>query len=80
MECQLDPAAEAGPVDRGHGGIRERADPAEELMARAAALNRELAGRAGELRDVGARGEDERLSRDDERRPAAVFELRQQLL
>src|SRR5207248_4359868 len=61
-------------------GEWEGADSPEELMAGAAALDCELAGRAGELRDVGAGGEDERLSRDDERRPVAVLELRQQLL
>ena len=33
MQRELDPAAEAGAVDRRHGRERQRAQPAEELVA-----------------------------------------------
>ena len=80
MQRQLDAAAETGSVDRGDGGVRQRADPAEELVTCAASLDRELPGRARELGDVGSGREDERLAGDDERRPAVLLQLRKKPL
>jgi hypothetical protein len=80
VQRELDPASETGTVDRGDGRVRQRADPAEELVAGAASLDRELPGRARKLGDVGPGCEDERLARDDERRPGALLQLGQEPL
>ncbi len=76
VERELETAAEAGAVDRGDGGVRQRADPGEEVVARARALARLVARRdPRELVHVGADAEDERLARQHHRRPVAGLEL-----
>src|SRR5205085_10018259 len=75
MKGELEPAAEAGAVDRGHGRKGQGREAAEEVVAGTAPLAGELGGRAVELVQVGAGGEDERLPRDDERREVAALEL-----
>ncbi len=76
VKRDLDAAAEARAVDRGDRRERERADAAEEVVPRAAALDRLLArGDLRELVDVRARAEDEGLSGQHHRDPAAGLEL-----
>src|SRR5207253_8652319 len=75
MERELEAAAEACAVDRGHGRKRQGGEAAEEFVARATPLAGELSARAVELVQVGAGGEDERLPRQDERREVAALEL-----
>src|SRR5207245_82327 len=75
VERDLHTAAEAGAVDRRHRRVRQRAEAPEQLVARTASLDRQLAVRVRKLGDVRARREDERLPGQDKRRPVAVFEL-----
>ena len=55
VQRELDASAEDAAVDRGHGRVRKLADACEEVVSRAAALDRLLAGLdARELVEVGA--------------------------
>ena len=79
VERELDAAAEDGAVDRRDRRVRQHPNPAEELVSRAATLDRLLATvDARELLHVGAAGEAPGLSGDHERREAALLELGQQ--
>ena len=75
VERELEPAAERGAVDGRERREGERAKPAEERVTRRAALAGALGRDPGELRDVGARREDEGLAGDDEAAPVAALEL-----
>ena len=78
VQRELDASAEDAAVDRGHGRVRKLADACEEVVSRAAALDRLLAGLdARELVEIGAAGEAPRLAGDDEGREAALLELGQ---
>ena len=77
VKRELDAAAETGAVDRGNGRKRQRAEPAEELVACAASFARTLGCDARELRDVRAGGEEERLAGDHGCGEVALLELRQ---
>ena len=58
VQRELDASAEDAAVDRGHGRVRKLADACEEVVSRAAALDRVLAGLdAWKLVEVGAAGE-----------------------
>ena len=79
VERELDAAAEDAAVDRRDRRVRKRPNPAEELVSRAAALDRLLAPLdARELLHVGAAGEAPGLPRDHERREVALLELGQE--
>ena len=81
MERELDPAAQAGPVDCGDGGVRQRSHTAEELMSGSAVLARELREAAQrEFLEIGSRGEKVRLAGDHQRGPLIGLELAQDLL
>src|SRR5438552_9594467 len=75
MERELDATAQAGPVDRGDRGIRQRLDAAEQLVAGPAAVAREIRRGARELVEVGSGREEVRLAGDHERGPVAALEL-----
>ena len=79
VEGELDAAAEHTAVDRGHGRVRQRPDPPEELVSGAAALDRLLAALdARKLLHVGPAGEASLLTGDDERREVTLLELGEQ--
>ena len=80
VEGELEAASERGPVDRRQGGERELAEPPEQLVPGGGTLPRALCGDPRELRDVRARGEDERLARHDEAAPVARPESAEDVL
>ncbi len=71
VERELEAASERGAVDRRERRERQLAQPPEELVPGGGALPGALGGDPRELRDVGARGEDERLARDEQPAPVA---------
>ena len=71
MEGELEAAAERGAVDRRERGERQLAQPPEQGVPGGSSLPGALGRDPGELRDVGARGEDERLARHEEPAPVA---------
>ena len=76
VERELDSASEDPAVDCRDGGVRKRAYPSKEVMARAAALDRLLAPLdARELLHVGAAGKAPGLAGDHEGREVALLEL-----
>ena len=80
MQRQLDPAAESGPVECGHGRVRERANSSEQVMAGSAALDRLLAALdERKLVQIGSAGEAARLPRDHESGEIALLELGHEL-
>ena len=87
VERDLDASAQRGAVDRCESEKREVAEPAEELVPRPTALSRALGGDVLELVHVGADGEHERLSGQQEPAPISrpqlvedAFERAQRLL
>ena len=80
VERELEPTAEAGPVDRGDGGKRQPGNPRKEHVAGPAALGCDLRRDRGELVDVGAGAEPERLASEDRGDPVAALELGEQSL
>ena len=80
VERDLEPAAERRSVDRGERGIGQVTDRREGVVPRLGRRAREL-GRAhlGELGQVGADREDERLAGEHEPAPVSLLELRQEL-
>jgi hypothetical protein len=80
MQGELDASAEGRSVDRGDSRVRQGTDAPEEVMARAASLDRLLAQfDEGKLVQVGAPGEASRLPGDDEGGEVARLELGQEL-
>ena len=75
VQRDLDAATEGRAVDGGERDVRERAERSEELVSGATGLAGALGGDAAELVDVGAGGEDERLSREQQALPAVVGQL-----
>ena len=64
VQRQLDSAAEGGPIEGGHGRVRECANSSEQVMAGAAALDRLLAPLdERKLVQIGSGGEAARLAR-----------------
>ncbi len=74
VEGDLEPAAERRAVHRGERRERQLRESSEELVTGPAALAGALGRDPGELRHVGARGEDQRLPREHEPAPAARLE------
>ena len=77
MQRELDPAAEAGAVDRRDGREPQVTQSAEQLVPGARSLDCTLARDVRKLGDVRTCGEEERLACDDRRAEVAVFELRE---
>src|SRR5581483_7994681 len=77
VQRELEPAAEARPVDRRHRRERQSADAREQLVPGADALARVID--AAELVDVGSDAEDERLPREHRRGPVAALQLLEDL-
>ena len=75
MQRELDAAAETRAVDRRDRRDRQRTQAREELVARAAPLARAVRCDVGELRDVGAGREEERLAREDGGGEVTALEL-----
>ncbi len=79
VERELEAPSERGAVDRGEGRVGQVAQSPEELVPGTGALAGALRRDPGELRDVGAHGEDERLARDEHPAPVARLELLERL-
>ena len=80
VEGELEAASEGGAVDRRQGGERQLAEAPEQLVTGGGSLPRALCGDPRELRDVRARGEDERLARHEEPAPVARPETAEDVL
>ena len=79
VERDLETATEGGAVDRGEGGEGQIANRPERLVSGDGGSTCEIRRRhAGELRQVCAGSEDERLAREDEAAPLPLAELREQ--